>query len=202
MKRTKNIDLSQMRKATSPFSLKPLALGVMAVLAGCSPQQEEAKLVSSVADCTANTPMSEQECEAAYQKALIEAERTGPKYSQQSQCEAEFGYNQCNRTSSGFFTPFMTGFLVSSAINQFSNRHYNPVFAYNNSNSRYRNQLMTADGTVIGRNGGRSYNVSKETLNKPMPAATRTVSRGGFGAVASAKSSWGGGKSRSGGWGG
>ncbi len=60
---------------------------------------------------------------------------------------------------------------------------------------------MTADGQVVGKAGRTStYKVSKSSL-KPKPVVTKTVSRGGFGSVASAKSSWGGGK-RSGSWGG
>jgi uncharacterized protein YgiB involved in biofilm formation len=58
---------------------------------------------------------------------------------------------------------------------------------------------MTADGTVIGKAGQSTYRVNKSAM-KAKPTATRTISRGGFGAMASAKSSWGRGKT--GGWGG
>ena len=197
MKRTKSIDLSFMRKSTHRFSLRPLAIGVAAIVAGCSSNTEEVLIVSSVDDCVDKTRMTLEQCQVAYQQAVREAERTGPKYNRERDCEAEFGTGLCRSTSSGFFMPFMTGFLVSSAIDSFTDRryHYNPVFTYDRPYSNYHNRIMTADGTIIGRSGYSSYKVPKKTIAKKMPKVTKTVSRGGFGSVASAKSSWGGGKS-------
>jgi len=67
----------------------------------------------------------------------------------------------------------------------------------------YRNKIMTSDGFVVGSPGQRNYKMPREAL-APKPAVTRTISRGGFGAKASAKSNWGSsrasGSSRS--WGG
>ncbi|WHI47775.1 DUF1190 domain-containing protein [Microbulbifer sp. EKSA008] len=204
MKRTKNINLARMRKGGgSNFLLRPLALGVAAALVGCS-SDEEVKVVSSVDDCVANTQLDEAQCEAAYQRAVEEAERTGPKYSRLSQCEAEFG--SCQETSSGVWMPLMAGFMVGSMLNDrdrhYNYGYYNPVYRY--SGSRYRDKLMTADGGIIGDYGRSSYKVDK-SATAPKPKVTKTVSRGGFGAVASAKSNWGGGRSSSGGsrgWGG
>ncbi|MEW5250037.1 DUF1190 domain-containing protein [Microbulbifer discodermiae] len=202
MKRTGYIDLARMRKDRGAnFVLRPLVIGVAAALMGCS-ADEEVKVVSSVQDCVDNTSLDQAKCEAAYQRALAEAERTGPKYANLSQCESEFG--NCRETGSGVWMPLMTGFMVASLLDS-DRRHYsgyyNPVYRY--SGSRYRDRLMTADGQVIGRYGKTSYTVDK-SATQPKPKVTRTVSRGGFGAVASAKSNWGGGRSggRSGGWGG
>ncbi|BBM02914.1 DUF1190 domain-containing protein [Microbulbifer sp. GL-2] len=206
MKRTKNINLARMRKGRrASFVLRPLAIGVAAALVGCS-SDEEIKVVSSVEDCMDNTQLDQAQCEAAYQRALEEAERTGPKYANLSQCETEFG--SCRETSGGFWMPLMTGFMVASLLDNdrrhYSSGYYNPVYRYSASGSRYYDRLMTADGKVIGRYGKSSYTVDKSAMD-PKPKVTRTVSRGGFGAVASAKSSWGGGRSSSGssrGWGG
>ncbi|WP_444885395.1 DUF1190 domain-containing protein [Microbulbifer sp. PSTR4-B] len=207
MKRSKNINLARMRKGRgASFVLRPLAMGITVALVGCS-SDEEVKVVSSVEDCVNNTQLDEAQCEAAYQKALAEAERTGPKYANLSQCETEFG--SCRESSSGFWMPLMTGFMVASLLNDNDRRyhsygHYNPVYRYSASGSRYYDRLMTADGQVIGRYGKNSYTVDKTAMD-PKPKVTKTVSRGGFGAVASAKSNWGGGRSsssRSRSWGG
>ncbi|MCO1333326.1 DUF1190 domain-containing protein [Microbulbifer sp. OS29] len=197
MKRSKNIDLARMRKRVGAnFLLRPLALGVAAALVGCS-SDEEVKVVSSVDDCVTKTQLDKAQCEAAYQRALDEAERTGPKYSRAAQCEAEFG--SCHQSSGGFWMPLMTGFMVASMLNDrdrgYYSSGYNPVYRY--SGSRYRDRLMTADGQVIGNYGRSSYKVGKSAM-EPKPKVTKTVSRGGFGAVASAKSNWGGGRSSSG----
>ncbi|MDP5208699.1 DUF1190 domain-containing protein [Microbulbifer sp. 2205BS26-8] len=206
MKRTRTIDLSRMRKGRGPsFLLRPLAISVAAVLMGCS-SDEEVKVVASIEDCVDNTQLDEAQCEAAYQRALAEAERTGPKYASLAQCEGEFEH--CRENSSGFWMPLMTGFMVASILNDSDRRYhsrgyYNPVYRYSAPGSRYHDRLMTADGQVIGRSGKTSYRVDKSTT-QPKPKVTKTVSRGGFGAVASAKSNWGGGRSssRSRGWGG
>jgi uncharacterized protein YgiB involved in biofilm formation len=192
-----------MRKGPKKQSFRrSLALGVaVATLAGCG-SQEEVKVVSSVEECATQTELNLEECEAAYQKAQDEAERTGPKYTSRAQCEAEFGYGQCGPSrGGGVFMPMMTGFMIGRMLS--GNNYgsvYNPVYRYNRPSSSLHNRIMTADGKVIGKSGQSSYRVSKSTM-KSKPTATRTVSRGGFGAVASAKSSWGGG-GRSRGWGG
>ncbi|MEH6348304.1 MAG: DUF1190 domain-containing protein [Bermanella sp.] len=200
MKRSKSINLDFMRKVPRKgFMFNTLALGVAVALTGCS-QSEQVRVVESVEDCQTSTDLTIEQCEAAYQKAVLEAERTGPKYNNARSCEAEFGYDQCHRTSSGFFTPFMTGYLVSSMIGNIGRQAYNPVYTYNRPYSNYHNKVMTADGSILGRAGRTSYKVNKSMVSKRKPTVSRTVSRGGFGSVASAKSSWGGGSKSS--WGG
>ena len=204
MKRTKHINLDIMRKGPKKrHLLRPLALGIAAATLAACGNQEEVKVVSSAADCASKTELNLEECEAAYQKAQDEAERTGPKYTSIAQCEAEFGRGQCtgSRRGSGIFMPMMSGFMIGQMLsgNNYGGTGYNPVYRYNNPSSSHHNRIMTADGQVIGKSGQNSYRVNKSSM-KSKPTITRTVSRGGFGAVASAKSSWGGG--RSSGWGG
>ncbi len=208
MKRSQYIDLDFMRKIKrKKYFFSPLAISVAAIsVSGCS-SPEQIKVVTSVEDCMSTTSLSLQECEAAYQRAIAEAERTGPKYSSQRSCEAEFGYEGCHRTSSGFFSPLIAGFIIREIIDEVGDAatarmRYgrNPVYKYNRPYSKHHDQIMTTDGTIIGKAGKSNYKVPKSTLSKRKPTVTKTVSRGGFGSVASAKSSWGGGKSR--GWGG
>ncbi|MDT0596641.1 DUF1190 domain-containing protein [Glaciecola petra] len=207
MKRTSFLDLKLMRKRSRTFVLAPISLAVMA---GCSsgPSEEEVKFVKSVAECESTTSLSEADCQAAYEQALKDAEATAPRYQYERDCENEFG--NCQRTSSGFFVPFMAGYIVAEIIDEVGDsferkhryRHSYPTYLYSGSGS-YRNKIMTSDGFVVGSPGQRSYRMPREAL-KPKPAVTRTISRGGFGSAASAKSNWGSAKSSrsSRGWGG
>lgn len=197
MKRTRFINLQRMRKWAGPrFSLHPLTVGVAVALTGCA-QEEEVNVVLSVSECVRDTSLTEAQCQAAYEQAKQEAEQTAPRYGNANDCEYEF--DQCYQTNGGFWVPFMTGWIVSEAIDEIGDaaerrRRNHPVFLYSGRSSSLNNRLMTSDGHVIGRPYQNSYRVSRSALD-PKPATTRTVSRGGFGSTASAKSSWGGGSS-------
>ncbi|MEP0355664.1 DUF1190 family protein [Paraglaciecola sp.] len=198
-KRTHNINLKGMRKS---FSVKPLALGIAAIFLTACGNQEKATVYTDVDDCTNNNPDAGAQCEAAYQQALQEAQRTGPKYNSQSDCEAEFGYNQCNQvqnSSGSFFMPFMAGYMLSNLM---SPRGYysQPMYTSYSRYSPYRNRWIGADGYDFGDYRRRSMNVSESAL-KPKPTVSRTIKRGGFGSSVRAKSSWGS-SSKKGGWGG
>ena len=192
MKRSSFLDLNLMRKHTRTFVLAPISL---AVLTACSaPRAEQVIFVSYIDDCAEKTSLSEADCEAAYQQAVADAETTAPRYRNLRDCESEFG--SCEQRS-GFFMPFMAGYIVSGIVGGLGdsldrNRRYTnsfPAYIYRGRGS-LRNRLMTADGFIIGAPGRSSYRVSREAL-KPKPAVTRTISRGGFGATASARSNWG-----------
>jgi uncharacterized protein YgiB involved in biofilm formation len=187
MKRSKLVDLPRFRKAKA-WAAAPLSIAVAAVLTGCSDSSEQVKFVTDVDDCVRNTSLDQQACELAYQKAIEEAEKTSPKYSSLANCEAEFGVPGCHSTSNGMFVPFMTGFLVSSALNSFDRNHYyHPVYTYRSS---YGSSRVLSDGTPLYRDGS-MYTVPKDTMKSSKPAVTKTMSRGGFGSKASAKASWG-----------
>lgn len=206
MKRTQFINLDLMRKIKPKFILRPIALGVTAaLLSACGNNKQEVKIVSSVDECVSTTSLNLEECEVAYKNALTEAEKTGPKYKSVNACESEFGSGQCVQSQNqSIFMPLMAGFMINELLFNRDRRsyggYYNPVYRYNRPYSSYHNTMMMADGTSIGKYGKSSYNVSK-SATKQKPIVSRTVSRGGFGSVASAKSSWGGG-SKSKGWGG
>ena len=209
MKRSQFIDLNFMRKVSPKFVVRPLALGISAaILSACGNNKEEVVFVNNIEDCVSNTSFDVEQCQAAYQQALDEAERTGPKYKTMQTCESEFGPGQCMQPSSGsFFMPLMAGFLINELLfdrdRRYYSGYYNPVYRYNRPYSKYHDLIMMSDGTVIGKHGKKKFKVGKSATSRK-PAITKTVSRGGFGSVASAKSNWGGGKSRSSsrGWGG
>jgi uncharacterized protein YgiB involved in biofilm formation len=204
MKKTSNIQIDWFRKSGTTFQMKSLSLAVAALtFAACSPQKQEVKVVGSVEECRLKTELTLEECEAAYKKALEEAERTAPRYSDRRMCEADFGPDQCRQNSSGVFLPLMTGFMLGNILSsgrETVHHHHNPVFEYRNAYSNNRDKVITADGRVIGAPGRDSYSVPK-AATKPKPTVTKTLQRSGFGSKASAKASWGSGKS-SGGWGG
>jgi uncharacterized protein YgiB involved in biofilm formation len=196
MKRSSILDLSLLRKRTRIFVLAPISLAVMAGCSGGS-KNEQVTFVTSVDDCSANTGLSAVECEAAYEEAVKEAESTAPRYQYERDCQSEFG-NCENR--GGFFVPFMAGYIVSNIMSDSMDRKHrfsnsNPSYMYR-GNGQFRNKIMTSDGFVVGSPGQRSYSVPKKSL-QPKPAVTRTISRGGFGATASAKSNWGSSKATS-----
>jgi uncharacterized protein YgiB involved in biofilm formation len=196
MKRSSILDLSLLRKRTRIFVLAPISLAVMAGCSGGS-KNEEVSFVTSVDDCATNTTLTEVECEAAYEQAVKDAESTAPRYEYERDCQAEFG--NCE-SRGGFFMPFMAGYIVSGIVSDsFERKHrYSssyPSYMYRGS-GQYRNKIMTSDGYVVGSPGQRTYRVPKAAV-KPKPAVTRTISRGGFGAKASAKSNWGSSKSSS-----
>ncbi|MCC2614922.1 DUF1190 family protein [Aestuariibacter halophilus] len=197
-KRSSTINLAQMRKH---FTVKPLALGVASVmLSACGGDRQDATVYTSVDQCVNDNPEQANICQTAYQEALVEAERTAPKYRSEQDCEYDFGPNQCrvvNNNQGSFFMPFMAGFMLSNLLSP-GGYYHQPMFASYSPYSRYRYRWLTADGYDFGDLRKRHYKVSKRTFN-PKPSVSRTISRGGFGSSVRAKSSWGSGKSS---WGG
>ncbi|MBT1449671.1 DUF1190 domain-containing protein [Glaciecola sp. XM2] len=197
-KRSRFIDLAKMRKS---FALKPLAVGVAGImLSACSGSREEAIVFTNLDECTDTFPDMQAKCEIAYQQALEEAARTAPKYNTASDCEHEFGANQCRQYSSGggsFFMPLMAGYMIGNMMSP--RPYYQPMFTSYSRSSPYRYRWTTADGMDIGDISKRNHRVRSGAFEKK-PAVTRTISRGGFGSSVRAKSNWG--SSRSKGWGG
>lgn len=200
-KRSEQINLNRMRKHFSP---KPLAIGIASVfLAACADNRQEATIYTNAQDCVNDNPEQAQICETAYREALAEAERTGPKYNSQQDCESEFGPNQCQhvqRNSGSFFMPFMAGYMISNLLSP--NRYqYQPMFTSYSPYSSYRYRWIGAGGYDYGDLRKRNYKVRPDAF-KPKPAVTRTIKRGGFGSTVRAKSSWGSKSGSKGGWGG
>ena len=198
-KRSEKINLGRMRKSFLP---KPLALGVATVfLSACADNRQDATVYRTVQDCVDENPEFAQECQSAYQDALAEAERTGPKYASQRDCEYEFGSNQCRYVESGsgsWFMPFMAGYMLSDLL---SPRRYStqPMYTSYSRYSPLRYRWMAADGYDYGDIRKKNFKVGKNAFT-PKPAVTKTIKRGGFGSSVRAKSSWG--SSRKSGWGG
>lgn len=104
MKRSKKIDLTRMRKGivnvsnsgTSTMTL--VAATSTVLLQACSPSAtyQDAEIFRTVAECETKHPeFVHNECEQAYKMALKESFTSGPKFSTEKDCEAEFGYASC-----------------------------------------------------------------------------------------------------------
>jgi len=198
-KRSAHINLSRLRKQ---FAVKPLALGVASVfLSACADDRQEATIYKNADECANKNPEYAQQCETAYKEALAEAERTGPKYDTQRDCESEFGNNQCRnvvRNSGSFFMPFMAGYMLSNLMSP--NRYsHQPMFTSYSPYSSYRYRWIGAGGYDYGDLRKRNHRVRPDAF-KPKPAVTKTMKRGGFGSTVRAKSNWG--SSKKSGWGG
>lgn len=162
-------------------------VGLAVALIACS-SDKKATLVSSVEECTQRTRLDLIECQTQYNKAVKESRQTGPRYSDESSCTSEF--QQCEELPSGQWIPVMEGFLVpeeeESSSRHHSYYHY-PVYRYYRPYSSHHNSFMTGNGTVVGDGTTKNLSVPESALSSKRGSA-RTVSRGGFGAVATAKS--------------
>jgi len=189
-KKSTTVHLPQLRKW---FAVKPIAVSIAAVLlTGCGEDPMEANLYRSVDECASDNPNYMTECTFAYQEAVDEAERVAPRFSNENDCEYEFGDSNCqyieNRNGS-FFMPFMAGFMLSRFLDndididlkKKKKRYYSqPLFTSYSRRSNLRKQWFTSDGKSYGGLHKRTAKVYPSSF-KPKPSASKTLSRGGFG---------------------
>ena len=197
MKRTKSIDLSKMRKG---WAIRPLALAVAgAALTACG-GSEKATVYTNAKQCAASNPGLEEQCRASFEKAIVEAEETSPKYANEAACVAEFGLDRCapvrGTNGQSWFMPMMAGYMFASATGRDNYYYHTPVITSYQRGSPMYGKWTTMDGRTYGSTRSRNVLASKSTF-KPKPAVTKTMSRGGFGSTVTAKARMGG--SRSGG---
>lgn len=168
-----------MTRRTS-FKLALLSASAL-VLVSCGEAEEDALAYKSVDECINAGVHDAATCEAEYQKALDEHARAAPRYRDQRNCDADFGYNNCTRyqTSSGsFWLPFMVGYMMGPRIG--GPVYTQPLYRPSSDPGNY----YTAGNARVGRPGADGkVQVAQSQVKKPA-ARTRTVSRGGFGARA------------------
>lgn len=183
------------------FAVKPLAVGVAVVLlSGCGEEPEVADIYRSLGECTDVNPGFFEECEYAYESAVQDAVRTAPKFSNERDCEYDFGENRCEYVSNengSFFMPFMAGFMMSRMLfnddfdfkKKKKKRYYSqPLFTSFSRRSSLRNQWFDASGKSFGGLHKRATRVySNDFASKP--TSSRTIKRGGFGKAVAARSS-------------
>ena len=202
MKRSRQVITPLMRKSIRPATKTVTAVAAIVLVSGCSDNAQEMNIYANASDCIDDNPGYSTQCKAAYQDALDDAAKTAPKYNSRTECGNEFGYESCVQApQNNWFMPAMAGFMFAQAIN---NRPYyqQPMFSSTYPGSRYYGGWASSDGYSYGKKAGQSkVYVPNEQLKKK-PAVTKTMSRGGFGSKAAAKSSWSSSKSKSRSWGG
>ncbi len=202
MKRTKHISLNNMRKKTRRQQLKPLSLLVSTLLLTSCSSTEQTQVYRDEFDCMEKNPGMQEECKTAFANAQAEAVKTAPKFENRNDCEEMFGRNNCTSyqgsSGSSWFMPAMAGFLLGRALDGPGFGHYQPMFTSYSYRSPYRDRWITADGRSYGNRMQKNIRTRTDTF-KRKPVIAKTLSRGGFGSIASAKSKWG---SSRGGWGG
>lgn len=178
------------RRRYAPRARQALALGTIAAstaLAGCGEPAPSNQLFTSVDNCL-SAGFSQSVCEGEYQRTLARHVEEAPRFDEQAVCEAEFGEGRCQEIAPGtaqaggssqsFFVPFLTGYLVSSALSRAG------TFAAYNSFLR-QNPTYRPDPIYRSRAGtpvtvGRDATTNRPTV-RPVNQNTRTVARRGFG---------------------
>ncbi|MFC4255246.1 DUF1190 domain-containing protein [Altererythrobacter xixiisoli] len=182
-----------------------LVLGSIAAasLAGCSSQASDLPAedvqFTTLAECTA-AGFDEQLCKGARSTAEQEHAAAAPQFASQAECEAEWGQHKCETApqtetaqqatsgGTGFFVPFMAGFVLSRMMQQSFNRDGRvPSYAAGGANGGGPVYRDRAGSTVaMSRQGGK-------TMLKPVNVNTATAARGGFGrSESSSSASFGG----------
>lgn len=195
MKRTKHINHANFRKVSRSFRLAPvtLAIGAVLMLSGCESSDDvEATIYKDAQECIAANPKLVDACNASYQQAVTEAQKTAPKYATKEDCEAEFGAGVCEvatqneqttnnseyRQGSSMWMPLMMGYMMGRMSGGFGS---SPMFSSNNSRSPAFGKFVDSTGKTFSNvNGNRTMKVDRSAF-APKPATTTTITRGGFG---------------------
>ncbi|WP_169307112.1 DUF1190 domain-containing protein [Ferrimonas sediminicola] len=204
MKRSRSVLSPRFKKqAAAPTAA---AVSVSLILSGCSPapKQETARVYKTAEECILVNPDQEQLCRDVFGEAQALAEETAPRFTSLSDCEAEFGADQCmgggdlagsladgdqyaDSGGGGWFMPMMYGYMLGNMLSG-SSRKYRaaPVYSSKNARSPMYGKLVTGAGDTVGRAGDRVVRTSASAFT-PQKATTVTQ-RGGFGKMAKVKS--------------
>jgi uncharacterized protein YgiB involved in biofilm formation len=177
-----------MRKS---FTIASLAALVSLTLVACGDQQPaqqaQAAVYSSVADCQSQSP-DPGLCQAAFAASQANL----PRISSKAECEAQFGYGNCEtRRDNGqdVFGPMMAGFIVGSMIDNNNNRRYDPVYRdrdgdyFSGGRSMgYRADTYQDHGRTVYR-APRSVTYSNDNASTPVASPAPVVKRAGFGST-------------------
>ncbi|RCU49497.1 MULTISPECIES: DUF1190 domain-containing protein [Corallincola] len=194
------------RSRTVKLTLMGLAGGMVT---GCSEPQEEIVTFKSVAECKASGLFEASDCEYQYEKAVAANQLEAPRYDSRYNCEMDFGAEQCQPSrSSGFWQPFMAGYMMSMIARDVGNSLYyrsaysRPLYRSRDDWGMYRtsnnypvgsygstgraSKLPRSIMTTVPNNSGQIKRSSGQYGKK-----AATVSRGGFGSKTAARGGWG-----------
>ena len=178
--RSCNFNVDSKRKAVKKFALTPVAL---ATLAGCQPNTElQINVYKDAASCKGDTDNQiTAVCDTAYKKALREADRTSPKFSDKDRCELEFG-SCAEMPGSLGYRPTMAAFMVAGLTpehyddynisREYGDVFVQPLFTSTSSYVDRYGKLFFADGVTIGDYGNLNdlkYTMTDRYLH-PLPS--------------------------------
>lgn len=195
----------RLRRRKSSMTRKSLALGTIAAagltVAGCDDGGDSNQVFKSISDC-GQAGFSSFVCEKEYNEARARHAKTAPKFNTSDACEKQFGSNKCmvhsvpvasgsTTTSSNFYTPLLTGFLVSQALQRVRTPHayysYRSTYPDYYSTPLYRDRGGRTVTSVRSGSGAKA-----KTISRPVNVNTRTVARRGFGGRSYSSRGWGG----------
>ncbi len=168
-----------------------MSLMSVTLLTSCGEEEQvDANLFETVAQCASSGEYTQAECEQYFNEAKAAHQASAPQYTNQTECEEEFGPGKCEQgpeiSSDGSstvrhhsFIPVATGVLVGAAIAQPLYRMYQ---------NRAYGSYMTAGGHSVGSSIGKTRVYSSVATTRPS-RTTRTMSRGGFGSMSRSVSS-------------
>lgn len=189
------------------------------VLSGCSEKPVEVQVYNTPDECAAyyNPPA---ECQAAFAEAKALHPQVAPRYASKAECEADFGSGLCETAPTtamtepqqqtqqqahggGFFMPMMMGFMAGQMLNRggmmggaqqqassamrnsaASNVPAQPLYKSRDDRSTFR----TATNTAVASKPG----VTQVRPSAIQPKAAGLARRGGFGAQAVKRTTYGG----------
>lgn len=191
-------------KRTSKLKLT-LMLGAGFGLTGCGESDESTLLFKDVDDCE-QWGVERLECEVQYQEALANHLVEAPKYTTESNCESDFGFDQCERDNNSIWRPIMAGFmigLVAEAVDEaldYAKKKKRKKYAYfggssyGGSKPLYRSKddffnFRNSNNQLIGSINNRgTVMVKKSKVKFTSKPKSVSRSRGGFGSRASSRS--------------
>lgn len=184
MKRSGSINLTRMRKnplAQLGLSLRVTLIGSgAALLAGCS--SDEGEIYQTLSDCTLENPDAIAQCSSAYQQAKDEWARTAPRFPRLSDCEYEFGDDECE-SGQGYFLPLMAGYMLYRYGSDDLDIDFDrpkPLTSSSRRRSPLFGKWVGASGQVYGNYSQNRVKVSSSDF-RPLKGGRRVLGRGGFG---------------------
>lgn len=173
-----------------------LAAAATVSLSGCGSATFEPAEFTSVAQCT-SAGFPQPLCDAGYNAAALEHQRSAPRFAHLKSCEDEWGDASCvpasgslaGSSAGSVFVPLVAGFVLSQALQR---RYYDGDdigIGYYGGYGGYRGSPIyrsrSGNTVTLDRSGG----VTKAT---PVNVNTRTVAASGFGGRGLSRGSFGG----------
>ena len=179
------------------------------MLAGCGEEPTQAVVFSNPEECASYmTQASVEQCMADFKAAQALHPQVAPKYVNKTECEADFGSGNCEtapqqHASGSFFMPMMMGYMAGQMFNRgganaaagqpqqaaaagAARNGVQPQPLYKSGDDR--GTFRTATNTPVARQPG----ATTVRPSQVQPRAAQVARRGGFGAQAAARKSYGG----------